>query len=61
MKSSNVKIAILALYVDVIITRNDHEEILNLKTPLATEFEIEDLESLRYILGMEVAQSKMVL
>jgi hypothetical protein len=52
------KIAVLIVYVDdIIMTGNDVSEILNLKSSLAREFEIKDLGSLRYFLGMEVARS----
>ena len=47
------------MYVDDIILIGDHtEEIKNLKDSLAQEFEIKDLEQLRYFRGMEVARSK---
>ena len=53
------KMAILIVYVDdIILTGDDSEEILKLKRLLATEFEIKDLRTLRYFLGMEVARSK---
>ncbi|GFS42470.1 hypothetical protein Acr_00g0080010 [Actinidia rufa] len=41
---------------DSSVTGDDVNEILNLKSRLAQEFEIKDLESLRYFLGMEVAR-----
>jgi hypothetical protein len=41
------KIAVLIVYVDdIIMTGNDVDEILNLKSSLAREFEIKDLGSL---------------
>ena len=51
--------AILKVYVDDIILIGDaSQEILRLKKLQATEFEIKDLETLRYFLRMEVARSK---
>ena len=56
---SRGKMAILIVYVDdIILTRDDSEEILKLKKLLATEFEIKDLGTLKYFLGIEVARSK---
>ena len=53
------KIAVLIVYVDdIVITGDDYREINNLKASLAGEFEIKDLGSLKYFLGMEVARSK---
>ena len=57
--STNEKIAILIVYVDdIILTGDDTAEMERLKRCLASEFEIKDLRSLRYFLGMEVARSK---
>ena len=57
--SSEGKMAALIVYVDdIVITGDDYREINNLKTSLAGEFEIKDLESLKYFLEMEVARSK---
>ena len=57
--SLNGKITILIVYVDdIILTRNDLEEMESLKGDMAREFEIKDLRPLRYFLGMEVARSK---
>ena len=53
VKYANNKTTILIVY-----WRNDLREILNLKKMLTTEFEIKDMGSLRYFLGMEVARSK---
>ncbi|XP_058194818.1 uncharacterized mitochondrial protein AtMg00810-like [Rhododendron vialii] len=58
IRRGNGKIAILIVYFDdIIMTGNDVSEIHNLKSRLAQEFEIKDLGSLRYFLGMEVARS----
>lgn len=47
------------MYVDdIIITGSDLDEIKKLKEVLAIEFEIKDLDKLRYFLGMEMARSK---
>lgn len=53
------KIVILIVYVDDIILIGDNvTEMDRLKKSLALEFEIKDLGSLRYFLGMEVGRSK---
>ncbi|XP_058180972.1 uncharacterized mitochondrial protein AtMg00810-like [Rhododendron vialii] len=58
IKGGAGKIAVLIVYVDdIIMTGNDVNEILNLKSSLAQEFEIKNLGSLRYFLGMKVARS----
>jgi hypothetical protein len=49
---------ILSLYVDdMIITGNDIDYISVLKTELTRRFEMKDLGSLRYFLGVEIAYS----
>ena len=49
---------ILSLYIDdVIITSDDIDGILVLKTELARQFEMNDLGSLRYFLDINVAYS----
>jgi Reverse transcriptase (RNA-dependent DNA polymerase) len=46
----------LIVYVDdIIITGNDEGEITQLKAKLRKEFEVKDLEQLRYFFGIEVA------
>ncbi|XP_022849594.1 uncharacterized protein LOC111371696 [Olea europaea var. sylvestris] len=50
---------ILIVYVDdIILTGDNTVEVERLKLSLATEFEVKDLEQLRYFLGMEVARSR---
>jgi hypothetical protein len=51
-------ITILAVYVDdIVITGDDVEEIKSLKEKLGRAFEVKDLGSLRYFLGIEIARS----
>ena len=53
------KMAVLIVYVDdIIITGNHIEEINSMKRMLAKEFEVKDLGTLKYFLGMEFARSK---
>ena len=52
------KITILIVYVDIILTGNDKKELKRLKKVLVKEFEIKDLDDLKYFLGMEFARSK---
>jgi hypothetical protein len=57
--SSQGKVTALIVYVDdIVLTSNDHGEMQNLKHRLANEFEIKDLGTLKYFLGIEVARSK---
>ncbi|KAM7491063.1 hypothetical protein LguiA_033984 [Lonicera macranthoides] len=57
--STRNKLSVLIVYVDdMILTRDDVEEMSRLMQNLAREFEIKDLGDLRYFLGMEVARSK---
>jgi len=47
------------MYVDdIVLTDNDDGEMQNLKHRFANEFEIKDLGTLKYFLGIEVARSK---
>ena len=57
-RSASNKVVILIVYVDdIVLTGNHEEEMRKLKASLSREFEIKDLGSLRYFLGMEVARS----
>ncbi|KAK5837807.1 hypothetical protein PVK06_006534 [Gossypium arboreum] len=57
--SQRGRIAAIIVYVDdIILTRDDVDEIRRLKEHLVLEFEIKDLGPLKYFLGMEVARSK---
>jgi hypothetical protein len=45
------------VYVDdIVITRDDTNEIVNLKKHLAQEFEVKDLGQLKYFLGIEISR-----
>ena len=49
----------LIVYVDdIVLFGNDTIESIQLKMKIGDEFEIKDLESLKYFLGIEVARSK---
>ncbi|RVW69984.1 Retrovirus-related Pol polyprotein from transposon RE1 [Vitis vinifera] len=57
--SKDGKIAILIVYVDdIVLTGSDKEELERLKRRPGAEFEIKDLGTLKYFLGMEFARSK---
>jgi hypothetical protein len=57
--STQGMVTILIVYVDdIVLTGNDDGEIQNLKHRLSNEFEIKDLGSLKYFLGIEVVRSK---
>lgn len=43
---------------DIVITRDDHRGIRDLKSHLFQHFQTKDLGQLKYFLGIEVAQSK---
>lgn len=50
---------ILIVYVDdIILTGDNLEEMTRLKKKLAEDFEIKDLGTLKYFLGIEFARSK---
>ncbi|TYK05024.1 Cysteine-rich RLK (receptor-like protein kinase) 8 [Cucumis melo var. makuwa] len=53
------KVAVLIVYVDdIVLSKKDHAKIIQLKKMMGNEFEIKDLENLKYFLGIEVARSK---
>lgn len=54
------KMAILIVYVDdILLTRNNGDEIHRLRKHLGSEFEIKDLGPTRYFLGMDITRSKI--
>jgi hypothetical protein len=58
-RSSLNKVIHLVVYVDdIVITSNDQEDIKDLKQHLFNHYHTKDLGRLRYILGIEVAQSQ---
>nr|KYP33098.1 Retrovirus-related Pol polyprotein from transposon TNT 1-94 [Cajanus cajan] len=59
LKNNQGKITALIIYVDdMIVTRNDPDEISSLHKSLASEFDMKQLGDLKYFLGIEVARSK---
>ena len=59
LKRGKGKIITLIIYVDdMIITRNDQDEISSLQRYLASKLEMKKLRNLKYCLGIEVAKSK---
>ncbi|CAL8164330.1 unnamed protein product [Prunus armeniaca] len=62
LKHQKGKVTTLTIYVDdMIVTRNDKQEISQLQYYLATEFEMKDLGGLKYFLRIKVAQSQQAL
>jgi hypothetical protein len=58
LQTSSPCITILVVYVDdILITRDNMEEIKKLKERLGRTFEVKDLGPLRYFLGVEIARS----
>ena len=57
--SSGKLITLIAFRDNIIVTRNDEREIQRLKTYMSNEFEIKDLESLKYFLRIEVTHLKV--
>ena len=59
LKHQQGKVTALIVYVDdMIIIRNDPEEISRLQEQLTTEFEMKNLGGLKYFLGIKVDRSK---
>ena len=59
LKKWNNQITCLIIYVDdMVITGNNEEENNDLKKKLFMEFEMKDLENLKYFLGIEVFRSR---
>ena len=57
--TENDKVVVLIVYVDdIILTGNDETKLTFVKKKLAADFQIKDLESLKYFLGMEFTRSK---
>ncbi|KAA0035041.1 Cysteine-rich RLK (receptor-like protein kinase) 8 [Cucumis melo var. makuwa] len=57
--SKTGKIDVLIVYADdIVLIGDDQTEISQLKQRMSDEFEIKDLENLKYLLEMEVAKSK---
>ena len=58
--SKSGKRTILIVYIDdIIIIGDDYDEMEQLKEFLSEEFELKDLGTLKYFLGMEVARSRV--
>jgi Reverse transcriptase (RNA-dependent DNA polymerase) len=52
------KLCVLIVYVDdILLTGSDTVEMKRIKSNLATEFEVKELDPLRYFLGIEVANA----
>ena len=57
--SKTWQIVILIDYVDdIVLYGDDFDEIIQLKKKMGFEFEIKDLENLKYFFRMEIARSK---
>jgi len=60
LKRNGGKTTALIIYVDdMIVLKNDEEGISELQRYLASEFEMKDLDGLKYFLGIEVYRSKL--
>lgn len=59
IKLEDRKMTALIVYVDdIVVIGNSEVEVACLKSSLANEFEIKDLGSLKYFLGIEVARTR---
>jgi Reverse transcriptase (RNA-dependent DNA polymerase) len=57
-KTSNKCIIVILIYVDdLMITGSDLSDIETLKRHLSLEFDIKDLDNLKYFLGIEITRS----
>ena len=57
--SSQGKTTALIVYIDdIVLTRDDLEEMEKLKKQLAAEIEIKDLGALKFFIGIELTRSK---
>ena len=58
MKKQHGKITALIVYVDdMVVTGNDPDEKKALQSYLSSEFEMKELDHLKYFLGIEVSRS----
>lgn len=58
-KRNGAKVTTLIVYVnDTVVTGNDVAEVTHLKSNLAKEFEIKDLGSPQYFIGIKVVKAK---
>ena len=58
MRNSDKRVVLIVYVDDIILTGDDENEILRLKSNFKEEFEVKDLVPLRFFPGMEVARSK---
>lgn len=61
MYKSNTCIIILAIYVDILLTINDFDRILETKKYLLSQFSLKDLGKLKYFLENEIAYRGSIL
>jgi Reverse transcriptase (RNA-dependent DNA polymerase) len=59
VKNNNLCIIVVLVYVDdIIITKNNQNQIKKIKVKLRSKFDIKDLGYLKYFLGIEIAYSQ---